>query len=55
MSELKQLEFPVWNQPLPPPPRMTPEQYDRFLYETLFRGNRTTAPSTIRCQSSVHW
>jgi hypothetical protein len=40
MSELNKLEFPVWDQPLPPPPRMTPEQYDRFLYETLFMSKR---------------
>ena len=41
MSARDDLEFPVWADPLPPPPRMTSEQYDRFLYETLFMGNRT--------------
>ena len=29
------LNFPVWPASLAPPPRMTPEQYDRFLEETL--------------------
>lgn len=29
------LKFPVWDVPLPPAPPMTPEQYDRFLEETL--------------------
>ncbi|HQN79834.1 MAG TPA: hypothetical protein PLB64_02130 [Kiritimatiellia bacterium] len=29
------LDFPVWPAPPPPAPPMTPEQYDRFLEETL--------------------
>ena len=44
MSTLDDLEFPVWDKPLPPPPRMNSEQYDRFLHETLFMGKRTAAP-----------
>jgi hypothetical protein len=39
MNGMDDLEFPVWDRPLPEPPRMTPEQYDRFLFETLLRGN----------------
>jgi hypothetical protein len=41
MSGIDDLEFPVWDRPLPEPPRMTPEQYDQFLYDTLFPGKRT--------------
>jgi hypothetical protein len=35
MNDWDQLEFPVWDKPMPPAPPMAPEQYDRFLYETL--------------------
>lgn len=40
MKDLDALEFSVWDRPPPAPPRMTPELYDRFLHETLFRGER---------------
>lgn len=39
MKPEQDLKFPVWNAPLPVPPPMTPEQYDRFLEETC-RKNR---------------
>lgn len=33
------LDFPVWNGSLPPAPRMSSDQYDRFLEETLRRDD----------------
>lgn len=35
MKTLPPLDFPIWNAAPPPAPPMTPEQYDRFLEETL--------------------
>lgn len=35
MKPEQQLNFPVWKVRPSPAPRMTPEQYDRFLAETL--------------------
>ncbi len=42
MNKRSDLQFPAWAVSLPDPPRMTSEQYDRFLLETLAAQRKTS-------------